>query len=125
MSAEPQKLYPRGWIAMGNGDLIQVTTIKIDHTNNAKQVHTIRRNGAGVTLGVEETTVSFDAVVDQDGCERDYLKMLKRGHIKQLRVKVPGETITITGVVSALSKELPLDAEIKYSITFIGRTEDN
>lgn len=125
MSAEPQKLYPRGWIAMGNGDLIQVTNVKIDHTNNAKQVHTIRRKGAGITLGVEETTVSFDAVVDENGSERDYLKMLKRGDIKQLRVKVPGETLTITGTVSALSKELPLDAEIKYSITFIGRTEDN
>lgn len=124
MSAEPQKKFPRGWIAMGNGDLIQVTNVKIDHTNNAKQVHTIRRKGAGITLGVEETTVSFDAVVDEDGSERDYLKMLKQGQIKQLRVKVPGETLTITGTVSALSKELPLDSEIKYSITFIGRTED-
>jgi predicted secreted protein len=124
MSAEPQKKFPRGWIAMGNGDLLQVTNVKIDHTNNAKQVHTIRRKGAGITLGVEETTVSFDAVVDEEGSERDYLKMLKRGQIKQLRVKVPGETLTITGTVSALSKELPLDSEIKYSITFIGRTED-
>ncbi|MFA5053357.1 MAG: hypothetical protein WC565_04825 [Parcubacteria group bacterium] len=124
MSAEPQKKFPRGWIAMGNGDLIQVTNVKIDHTNNAKQVHTIRRKGAGITLGVEETTVSFDAVVDEDGCERDYLKMLKQGQIKQLRVKVPGETLTISGTVSSLSKELPLDSEIKYSITFIGRTED-
>lgn len=124
MSAEPQKKFPRGWIAMGNGDLLQVTNVKIDHTNNAKQVHTIRRKGAGITLGVEETTVSFDAVVDEEGSERDYLKMLKQGQIKQLRVKVPGETLTITGTVSALSKELPLDSEIKYSITFIGRTED-
>lgn len=124
MSAEPQKKFPRGWIAMGNGDLIQVTNVKIDHTNNAKQVHTIRRKGAGITLGVEETSVSFDAVVDEGGSERDYLKMLKQGQIKQLRVKVPGETLTITGTVSALSKELPLDSEIKYSITFIGRTED-
>jgi len=124
MSAEPQKKFPRGWIAMGNGDLMQVTNVKIDHTNNAKQVHTIRRKGAGITLGVEETTVSFDAVVDEEGSERDYLKMLKQGQIKQLRVKVPGETLTITGTVSALSKELPLDSEIKYSITFVGRTED-
>lgn len=124
MSAEPQKKFPRGFIAMGNGDLIQVTNVKIDHTNGAKQVHTIRRNGAGISLGVEETTVSFDAVVDEDGSERDYLKMLKQGQIKQIRVKVPGETLTITGTVSALSKELPLDSEIKYSITFIGRTED-
>lgn len=124
MATEPQKIYPRGYIAMGNGDLIQVTNVKIDHTNNAKQVHTIRQKGAGITLGVEETTVSFDAVVSEDGPERDYLKMLKKGEIKQIRVKIPGETISINGTVSQLSKELPLDAEIKFSITFIGHTED-
>ena len=124
MSAEPQKLFPRGFIAMGNGDLIQVTTVKIDTSNGAKQVHTIRQKGAGFTTGVEETTVSFDAVVSEDGPERDYLKMLKRGLIKQLRIKIPGETLSITGVVSTRSLELPLDAEIKYSITFIGHTED-
>lgn len=124
MGTEPQKIYPRGYIAMGNGDLIQVTNVKIDHTNNAKQVHTIRQKGAGITFGVEETTVSFDSVVSEEGPERDYLSMLKRGTIKQIRIKIPAETITIDGAVSALSKELPLDAEIKFSITFIGRTED-
>lgn len=123
MAAEPQKKFPRGFIAMGNGDLIQVTNIKVDHVNNAKQVHTIRKKGAGIVMGVEETTISFDAVVDEDGPERDYLKLLKSGEIKQLRVKIPGETISVNGVVSALSKELPLDAEIKFSITFIGHTE--
>ena len=124
MTTEPQKIFPRGYVAMGNGDLIQVTNVKIDHTNNAKQVHTLRQKGAGITLGVEETTVSFDAVVSEDGPERDYLKMLKKGEIKQLRVKIPGETISINGTVSQLSKELPLDAEIKFSITFVGHTED-
>lgn len=124
MATEPQKIFPRGYIAMGNGDLIQVVNVKIDHTNNAKQVHTIRQKGAGITLGVEETTVSFDAVVSEDGPERDYLKMLKKGQIKQLRVKIPGETLSINGVVSQRSVELPLDAEIKFSITFIGHTED-
>jgi hypothetical protein len=123
MSGEPMKIFPRGFIAMGNGDLIQVTNIKVDHVNNAKQVHTIRKKGAGIVLGTEETTVSFDAVVDEDGSERDYLKMLKSGEIKQVRVKVPGETISVNGVVSSLSKELPLDGEIKFSITFIGHTE--
>lgn len=124
MSTEPQKIYPRGYIAMGNGDLIDVTNVKIDHTNNAKQVHTIRQKGAGITLGNEETSVSFDAVVSEDGPERDYLTILKNGTIKQIRIKIPGETISINGTVSQLSKELPLDSEIKFSITFIGHTED-
>ena len=124
MSGEPQKLYPRGFIAMENGDLIQVTNIKVDHVNNAKQVHTIRKKGAGIVFGVEETTVSFDSVVDEEGPERDYLGMLKNGELKQIRLKVPGDTISVNGAVSALSKELPLDDTIKFSITFIGNTED-
>ena len=109
---------------MGSGDLVDVVNIKIDHTNNAKQVHTIRRKGAGVVFGVEETSVSFDAVVSEDGSERDYLSDLKRGRLKQIRIKIPGETISINGAVSALSKELPLDDSIKFSITFIGHTEE-
>jgi hypothetical protein len=124
MAGESQKFYPKGYMAMGNGDLMDVTNIKIDHVNGAKQVHTIRKKGAGITLGVEETTVSFDAVVSSDGAERDYMKMVKTGEIKQIRIKVPGETITVNGAASALSRELPLDSEIKYSITFIGHTED-
>jgi hypothetical protein len=124
MAGESQKFYPKGYMAMGNGDLMDVTNIKIDHVNGAKQVHTIRKKGAGITLGVEETTVSFDAVVSSDGAERDYMKMVKTGEIKQIRIKVPGETITVNGTASALSRELPLDSEIKYSITFIGHTED-
>lgn len=124
MAGEEQLQYPRGQIAMGNGDLLQVTNVKIDHVNGAKQQHTLRRMGAGISMGVEETTVSFDAIVDEEGSERDYLKLLKKGTIKQLRMKVPGETITVNGVASALSRELPIDDAIKYSITFIGHTED-
>jgi hypothetical protein len=124
MSTEPQLIYPRGQIAMGNGDLIDVTNVKLDHSNGAKQVHTIRQKGAGITLGVEESTTSFDAVVSEDGPERDYMKMLKRGDIKQIRLKIPGETITINGTVSARSLEIPLDDAIKYSITFIGHILD-
>ena len=125
MAAEPQKLYPRGFIAMGNGDLIQVTNIKVDNVNGAKQVHTIRKKGAGIVFGHEECTVTFDAFVDEDGPERDYLKMLKNGDIKQVRIKIPGETLTVNGAVSHLSEELPVDAAIKFAITFIGKSEQS
>lgn len=122
--ADEQKIYPRGRIALESGDLIDVTNVKIDHTNNAKQVHTIRQKGAGITMGVEETTVSYDIVVSEDGLERDYINFVKRGRIKQLRMKVPGETITVNGVFQSQSYELPLDDSIKLSMTFIGHMED-
>lgn len=122
--ADEQKLYPRGRIALDNGDLMDVTNIKFDHTNNAKQVHTIRKKGAGITMGVEESTVSFDIVVSEDGLERNYINMVKRGRIKQVRIKVPGETMTINGVFKDQSYDIPLDDSIKLTMNFIGHFED-
>ncbi len=122
--ADTQKLYPRGRIALGNGDLIDVTNVKVDITNNAKQVHTLRQKGAGITLGVEETTVSFDLSISDEGEERDWVKFLKKGQIKTLRIKIPGRTISVNGVVQSIGDELPLDDAIKQSISFVGHMED-
>lgn len=122
--ADTQLLYPRGAIALGSGDLIDVTNVKIDLANGAKQVHTIRQKGAGFTLGVEETTVTFDAVISDQGEERDYFDLLKKGRIRQIRLKIPGRTMTVNGTVSSIGVELPLDDAIKQNITFIGKLED-
>jgi hypothetical protein len=105
------------------GDLIDVTNVSITHTNNAKQVHTLRRDGAGVVLGVKETTVSFDAVISEDGPERDYFQLVKLGRIQQLRIKIPGQTITVQGVYKDSNFELPLDDAIKVSLAFIGKSD--
>lgn len=123
MSAE-QLLYPRGRIALSNGDLVDCTNVKIEQTNNSKQVHTLAKKGAGITQGNEETTVSFDLVVSENGPERDWLSFLKKGLIKQVRLKLPGLTITVNGVVKQLSTDMPLDDAIKQSVTFIGHTSD-
>lgn len=122
--ANEQALYPRGRVAFGVGDLVDVTNIKIDTTNNAKQVHTIRRRGAGFTLGTEETTVTFDLVVSEHGEERDWIDAMKRGLVKQIRLKLPGRTMTINGAVKSVSTEMPLDDAIKQNVTFIGHLED-
>ena len=121
--ATEQKLYPRGRIAMDSGDLIDVTNVKFGTTNNAKQVHTIRQKGAGVTMGTEESTVSFDIVVSEDGLERDYVQLVKKGTIKQLRLKIPGATLTYNGVYRKFDGELPLDDTIKLSLEFIGHLD--
>lgn len=119
-----QKIYPKGQIAMGNGDLIDVTNVKYDHKSGAKQVHTLRRSGAGITMGNDESSISFDSVVSEDGPEVDFLRLVKKGTVKQIRLKIPGETITVNGVADSRSLELPLDGAIKMSINFIGHTED-
>ncbi len=118
------KIYPRGRIALGGGDLVDVTNIKITTTNNAKQVHTIAQKGAGITLGVEETTVTYDSVISEDGQERDYFQLVKTGKIGQVRLKLPGETITVEGVYKSRDFEMPLDDSIKLSMEFIGHMVD-
>ncbi len=118
------RIYPRGQIALASGDLIDVVSVKVSHTNNAKQVHTIRQKGAGIALGTEETTVSYEAVVSEDGQERDYFKLVKKGTIVQLRIKIPGETITVQGAYTSRDFDLPLDDAIKLSLNFIGHTTD-
>jgi hypothetical protein len=109
---------------MGSGDLAKITNVKLDSTNNAKQVHTIKKKGAGITLGVEEHTLSFDIVVGEEGEERDWYEMLKRGQIKEARIKVPGRTITIEGAVKTIGLELPLDDTIKQSVQVVGAMVD-
>ncbi len=122
--ADDFKQFPMGAVAMGNGDLIDVTNVKITTKRANKLVHTLRRSGAGKVHGTEETTVTFDAVVPEDGAERDYLADLKAGRIKKLRYKVPGETGTVTGSTDERSLELALDAAVKYSISFSGRLDN-
>lgn len=119
-----EKVYPRGRIASGSGDLIDVTDIKVSTTNNAKQVHTILQKGAGITQGTEETTVSFNSVISEDGQERDYFLGIKTGRIQQLRIKIPGETLTVEGAYKTRDFELPLDDSIKLALEFIGHLVD-
>lgn len=123
--ANEQLIYPQAFLAQGNGDLVQVSNFTVTLTSNAKQVHTLRRKGAGVTLGTEETTVTFDFAIDEDGPERNYWRDVKRGTIRQLRAKIPGGAVlTINGVYSACDLDAPLDDATKGSCTFIGRMED-
>jgi len=121
--SDEQKVFPRGAVAMGNGDLIDVTNIKFTLTNSAKLVHTIRQRNAGFTLGNEEANVTLDVVVGEDGLERDWIKLVKRGTVKQLRIKVPGSTFTLNGVFTNTDFELPTDGEITLSLGFIGKLE--
>jgi hypothetical protein len=115
------KTYPKARIAMGNGDLIQVTDLKVTTDNSAKTVATLRRpRGAGITIGTETTTVTFNYVIDGDGAERDYIQDIRTGKIRQLRIKVPGETITVNGVYKKRDIDGNVDDAIKGAVEFVG-----
>lgn len=118
-----QEYYPKGQIAMESGDLFDVTNFRVQTGNSGKQHHTLRKTGAGVSAGNEETTISFDALVSESGAERDYLRDLQRKRIRRIRYKVPGETGTCEGLVTDRTLEVPLDDAIKYSVEFKGHLE--
>ena len=116
-------LYPKGRIAMGNGDLADVTDVQIKTTNGGKQVHTLRKRGAGTTLGKEETSVTFKSAVTEDGPERDYWKMCQKGQVKTLRIKLPAKTLTVEGIYTEVDGELPIDDAVHVNCTFVGKLQ--
>jgi len=120
-----QMKYPQAFLAMGNGDLVQVTNFTVALTNNGKQVHTLRRKGAGVVMGTQESTVTFDFAIDETGPERNYWRDVMKGTIRQLRAKIPGgrTVLTLNGIFTGCDLDAPLDDATKGSATFIGHME--
>ncbi len=120
--ADDQLIFPQAYLAMGNGDLVQVTNFRVGFKNGAKQMHTLRKKGAGIVLGNPETTCSFDSAIDEDGVERDHWRSAQKGEIKQLRAKLPGgKTLVVTGAYSSVDCDGPLDDAVKVSCEFIGK----
>lgn len=113
--------YPRGALAMGNGELLRVNNINFQITNNAKLVHTLRQDGDGVFFGVVESNGSFDFVVPAEGPERDYIEMCEKKETKQFRFKFPGENITVNGAVASVSITSSTDNEVSGTVNFIGK----
>ena len=125
MATTEQLLLPQSYLAMGSGDLVQVQDFRVTLTDNSKQVHTLRRKGAGITQGVEESTVTFNSVLDEDGSERDYWRLVQKKIVKQIRAKAPGgKTLVINGKFSGVDLDGPLDDATKIACTFIGKMED-
>lgn len=122
--SDQMPIFPRGAIAMDNGDLIQVTNVKVSQELVGTKIkHSLRKSGAGIVLGNEETKVTFDYEVPESGQERDYMKLVRTGKVKKLRIKIPGETFAVVGVIPKRDLDLPLDDAVKGSVEFMGKTE--
>jgi hypothetical protein len=120
-----QEFFPKAFIAQGNGDLVKVTNVAVSLTNNGKQVHTLRQPGAGVTIAPPESEITFDFVIGETGFERDYVRDVQRGTIRQLRFKAPGGgVLTHNGIYTKVSIDGSLDDAVKGSCTFIGALEE-
>ena len=121
--ADSQEFFPTGRIALGNGDLVNVTNLKVSYSNNSAQVDTLRQENAGFTKGKKSCTVTFDAVVGEYGEEADWFAYIQAVAKQQIRIKIPGRTIPVNGVFTSIDLDVPLDAAITESLTFIGRLE--
>jgi hypothetical protein len=116
--------FTRGAIAIGNGDLMTAVNVKVSQKKAGTKIHhTIRKSNAGIFIGNEETTVTFDCLVPETGPERDFMRDLLRGKIRKLRIKIPGETFSVVGVYTGRDTELPSDDAVKMAIEFMGKTE--
>jgi hypothetical protein len=117
MAATPV-LYYKAQLALGSGNLMDVTNFRIEFMDNSKKVNTF--GGEGIFQGSQDSTLSFDFSVGQYGEEADWVDMVKTLSIKQFRFKVPSRTLTFEGKISNYSLESTLDSEIKGSVTVIG-----
>lgn len=119
------EFYGKAFLAQGNGDLVTVTNYSVKMSNGAKQKHTLRRPGAGMTKGLRENEITFDFLIGENGFERDFVRDMDEGKVKQLRSKLPGgATLVYNGCYSDLQLDAPLDDAVKGTITFKGKMED-
>jgi hypothetical protein len=118
-------IYPQAYLAMGNGDLVEVTDFTVSLSNGAKLHHTLRKPGAGIIFGPPGSQVSFNAAVPETGPERNYWKDCLERNIKQIRAKLPGgkTTLVINGAFSEVNLDGPLDDATKVACTFVGKMD--
>lgn len=125
MAENELEKYPRAFIAQGNGDLVKVTNLTWGVSNGGKIKHTLRKPGAGATVGPSEVAISFDFLIGEDGFERDYIRDVQQGNIRQLRTKIPGGAVlTTNGVYTNVDIDGPIDDAVKGSCKFVAALEE-
>jgi len=120
MANGEMKQFPKGAIAMDNGDLVQVQNAKLSYKNSAKLKHSLTSmDPVGTVTGPREGTLSFESEISEVGSERDYFELCKSGAIKQIRFKVPGKTYVCTGTFESVDFDLSIDDAVKVSLQMI------
>ncbi len=112
--------FPKARAAFGAGDLQDVYDTNLAITDGRKLLSTLRRNPAGWTDGSRSTNCTLKSFISEEGFERSWLKKWKSGEIVQIRLKVPGQTITIEGVLTNPVLTSNVDNGIDFSISILG-----
>lgn len=115
--------YPKARVSKGAGDLMQVTDVTVRKSKGRKLINTLRSPAAGVADGETANEISFKAVIDENGFERDYDDDFEKGTVAQYRVKVPGgKVFTLTGKIDDLEVTSNIGGAIEFSAKVIGKS---
>lgn len=121
----PLVQYPRGQINVGQGTLQFAASAKFSYVNGAKVKHSLRRPGAGVVLGNPEVTGSIELDITENGPERDFFFMVRKGEVKQFVFDIPADSKAINAVVSGIDVDMPVDDAVKQTVNFVGTMVDS
>jgi len=115
--------YPRGRVSKGAGDLIQVTDVTVRLSKGKKLQGTLRDPEAGVTRGESANEMTFKAVIDANGFERDWKEEYDKDKVSQYRLKLPGLVVAITGEIDDLEYTTNMSGAIEFSAKIIGKNK--
>ena len=121
MATSEIPFFPRGQLSLGAGDLVQVTNVSFTFNRNTKLKHSLKRSPSGKVQGNRELSGKFDVEIDEDGPERDYFSRVDSGEEVNMRLKLPGLTKNVVGVLSSLDGEMPLDDACKLTVNWVGK----
>lgn len=113
--------YPKGRLAIGPGDLIDVYDTNFAFTDGEKIVATLRANPSGSTGGPRSAKGTFKSAISSNGFERDFWGPYQKRQTVNLRFKMPGKVIVIVGRYTEPQITSNIDNFIDFSVAVIGR----
>ena len=119
--------YPKASVSFQGGELMDNFEVSIERDVGEQTVHTFRNKGeaCGSTSGKQKTTVTLKNAIPETGMERDYFGNLRKRKVLNVRVKVPGKTISITGRMNKLSMSSAVDGFISLDIGVEGSSTES
>lgn len=122
MSTPTPEIFPKGQVAIGNGQWQHCTGCKFTYENGADIVDTF--GGSGFTTGPRKGSASFETAIGVNGQDIDTLKKIKNGEPVQVRFHFPaGRTVTMTGVFDKTDFDFSMDKAITESLSMKGIVE--
>lgn len=113
--------YPKGRVALGAGDLIDVFDWGFEGEDGETIVATIRQNPGGSTFGKRSGKMNLQCAISHAGFERDWLGKWQKREVVEIRLKIPGITITVVGRLTQPRITGNVDNFITFTIAVIGK----